>query len=104
MSDHVGRVEEKMQNFNTEEKEQILQSFNDFKKYLADKVELGEKLGLNEEQLAKGAEKVANYLARKEDPHNREQYLLNELWNVGTKEQQHQLAHMLVNLVKKENE
>ncbi|RLQ97151.1 DUF3243 domain-containing protein [Falsibacillus albus] len=102
MSNHLGKVEEKLKHVDGEEKEQILQSFDDFKQYLADKVELGEKLGLNEEQLAMAAEKIADHLAKREDPKNREEHLLNELWSVGSKEQQHHLAHMLVRLVKAE--
>jgi hypothetical protein len=70
-----------------------------FKSYLGDKVSKGEKLGMNEEQLAKTAQKVADYLAKHEEPRNREENLLHELWKVGNEEQQHHLAHMLVRLV-----
>jgi len=59
-------------------------------------------MGLSEEALAKATEKVAGYLAKHEEPRNREQYLLQELWKSGDKEQQHALSHMLLNLVKNE--
>ncbi|WP_114744233.1 DUF3243 domain-containing protein [Falsibacillus pallidus] len=97
----MNKVEDKLENVDEAKKEQILKSFEEFKSYLSKKVEMGEKLGLNEEQLAVAAEKVAGHLANKEEPRNAEEKLLNELWEVGTKEQQHHLAHMLVNLVKK---
>jgi hypothetical protein len=61
---------------------------------------LGENLGMNEEQLANSAQKVADYLADKVPPKNSEEHLLKELWKVGTEEEQHNLAHMLVRLVK----
>ncbi|NYE08504.1 hypothetical protein F4694_005352 [Bacillus niacini] len=76
-----------------------LTSFDDFREYLSGKVSLGKKLGMDEEQLANSAEKVADYLAHKEPPKNSEERLLQELWNVGTEEEQHKLAHMLVRLV-----
>ncbi|WP_160719236.1 DUF3243 domain-containing protein [Bacillus sp. USDA818B3_A] len=76
-----------------------LSSFDDFREFLSGKVRLGEKLGLDEEQLANSAQKVANYLAEKQPPKNSEERLLQELWNVGTEEEQHKLAHMLVRLV-----
>ncbi|WP_375164482.1 DUF3243 domain-containing protein [Domibacillus sp.] len=82
-----------------DKKEDILASFDTFKNYLSEKVEKGEKLGMNEEQLAKTAQKVADYLAAHEEPRNREEKLLQELWKVGNEEQQHQLAHLLVRLV-----
>ncbi|MDQ1000507.1 hypothetical protein QFZ28_000907 [Neobacillus niacini] len=76
-----------------------LTSFDDFREYLSGKVNLGKKLGMDEEQLANSAQKVADYLAHKEPPKNTEERLLQELWNVGTEEEQHKLAHMLVRLV-----
>ncbi|MEC1520549.1 DUF3243 domain-containing protein [Neobacillus niacini] len=76
-----------------------LTSFDDFREYLSGKVNLGKKLGMDEEQLANSAQKVADYLAAKESPKNTEERLLQELWKVGTEEEQHKLAHMLVRLV-----
>lgn len=76
-----------------------LTSFDDFREYLSGKVNLGEKLGMDEEQLANSAQKVASYLAEKQSPKNSEERLLQELWKVGTEEEQHKLAHMLVRLV-----
>jgi hypothetical protein len=78
-----------------------LTSFDDFREYLSGKVNLGKSLGMDEEQLANSAQKVADYLAHKESPKNSEERLLQELWSVGTEEEQHKLAHMLVRLVQK---
>jgi len=58
-------------------------------------------MGLSEEKLAKTAELVASYLAKHEDPRNREEKLLMELWNSGSKEDQRTLAHMLLEMVRK---
>lgn len=82
-----------------EKKDDILDNFNRFQMYLKDKVEMGEKMGMDEHQLASAAEKVANYLARNEEPQNREQHLLKELWSVAEEDERHKLAHILVRMV-----
>ncbi|MDN7244918.1 DUF3243 domain-containing protein [Planococcus shenhongbingii] len=97
------KVDEKLKTFDQEKKEDILANFENFKQYLGGKVELGEKMGLSEERLAQITEKVANYLAKNEDPKNREEYVLQQLWSVGEKEERHMLAHMLLRLVKKDS-
>lgn len=94
------KVEEKLKELSEDKKDEILSSFEAFKQYLGDKVEKGEKLGLNEEQLAQAAQKVADYLAQHEAPRNREEKLLQELWIIGNKEEQHMLAHLLVRMVR----
>lgn len=94
------KVEQQLHQMSSEKREEILASFQQFKSYLSDQVSKGEKLGLSEEQLAIATEKVANYLAKHEEPKNREEHLLQELWKAGNKDQQHHLAHMLLNMVK----
>ena len=93
------KVNDKLQNMSSEKKDEILSSFEGFKEYLSDKVEKADKLGLNEEQIAKAAQKVGDFLAAEEEPRNREEKLLQELWKAGNEEEQHKLAHMLVKLV-----
>ncbi|MBF0706878.1 MULTISPECIES: DUF3243 domain-containing protein [Bacillales] len=95
----VNKVDDTLDRMSDDKMDDILSNFEDFKKYLATRVEIGEKLGLSEEALAQAAEKVAGYLAKKEEPKNREEKLLQELWLVGSKEQRHELAHLLVRMV-----
>ncbi|MFP3323977.1 DUF3243 domain-containing protein [Planococcus sp. SIMBA_160] len=97
------KVEEKLSNTDNKKKEQILAEFSTFIDYLGNKVEMGEKMGLSEERLAQLASKVGDYLSKKEEPKNSEEYLLQRLWQVGDKEEQHMLAHMLVKLAKEQN-
>lgn len=94
------KVNNKLQDLTPEQTAEILENFEDFKSYLGDKVAKGEKLGLNEEQLAKAAQVTGDYLAKNESPRNREEKLLQELWKTGTDEEKHMLSHMLVKLVK----
>ncbi len=96
------KVDDTIDRISEDRIDDILSNFEQFKGYLAEKVEVGEKLGLSEERLAQAAEKVADYLAHKEEPKNREEKLLQELWLVGEKEHRHALAHMLVRMVLKE--
>jgi Protein of unknown function (DUF3243) len=95
----AANVEGKLDSMGSEKKEEILSSFDGFKDYLSGKVSMGQKLGMDEEQLANTAQKVGDYLASKEEPRNREEKLLQELWKVGTEEEKHKLSHMLVKLV-----
>lgn len=98
--DMKDKVEKELAKINDETKDEILANFNQFKEYLAEKVELGEKMGLSEEKLAKTTELIANFLAKHEEPRNREEHVLLELWKSGTKEEQHALAHMLLKMVR----
>ena len=99
--DMKSKVQEELSQIDTEKKDEILENFNRFKQYLADKISLGENLGLSDEQLVKTTEHVANYLARNEEPRNREENVLMQLWKVGSKEQQHTLSHLLLEMVRK---
>jgi Protein of unknown function (DUF3243) len=93
------KVNNKLNEIGQDEKDEILSSFDSFKDYLGKKVEAGQRLGMDEEKLAKTAQKVANFLAEHEEPRNREEKLLQELWKSGTEEEQHKLSHMLVKMV-----
>ncbi|MDM5197706.1 DUF3243 domain-containing protein [Fictibacillus enclensis] len=96
---NLNKVDDTVERISDERKDEILHNFEEFKSYLHTRVALGEKLGLDEETLAKAAQKVAEHLAQTEDPRNAEENLLKELWKVGDDQQKHQLAHMLIKLV-----
>jgi len=96
------KVQSELGEINNETKDEILENFNQFKQYLSGKVELGENMGLSEEKLTKTTELVANYLAKHEDPRNREEKVLMELWKSGSKEEQGMLAHMLLEMVRRD--
>ncbi|MCQ6267023.1 DUF3243 domain-containing protein [Fictibacillus sp. WQ 8-8] len=96
---NINKVDDTVGRISDERKDEILRNFSEFKSYLHTRVALGEKLGLDEETLAKAAQKVADHLAETEEPRNAEENLLKELWKAGDENQRHQLAHMLVKLV-----
>ncbi|SDC15839.1 Protein of unknown function [Paenibacillus sp. UNCCL117] len=97
------KLEETMQRLDEGKKEEILRNFDSFIGYLGRRIELAEKLGLNEEQLNALALKVASYLANHEEPRNSEEKLLKELWKVSSKEEQQVLSRALVNLARHTN-
>ncbi|WP_175988528.1 DUF3243 domain-containing protein [Bacillus sp. Marseille-Q1617] len=97
------KVDDTLSRMSEDKKEDILSNFDHFKEYLGNKVSLADKLGMNEEQQAKAAQKVGDYLAAHEEPKNREEKLLYELWKAGNKDEQHMLSHMLVKLVHSES-
>jgi hypothetical protein len=94
----TSKVDDTLDRMDSQQADEILGDFNEFRSYLSKRIQLGKTAGLNEEQLANTAQKVADYLADKVTPRNKEEQLLKELWLVGTEEEQHALAHMLVKL------
>ncbi|RHW37515.1 DUF3243 domain-containing protein [Lysinibacillus yapensis] len=95
----INKVENQLRDLSQEEKDEILESFGNFKSYLSDQVSKGEKLGLSEETLAKATEKVADYLARSEEPRNKEEKVLQELWKSAEGNEKHAIAHALLRMV-----
>lgn len=98
----MDRVTEALDRIEPGQKERILSDFEQFKAYLGKRIQLAQRIGLNEEQLALAAGKIADYLAAYEEPRNSEEKLLLELWRAGNKEERHRLAHMLVKMVQQE--
>ena len=86
-----------------DKKDEIMENYESFKDYLGDQVRRGEKLGLGEEGLTIGAKRVADYLAQHEEPRNREEKVLNEMWNVASKDEREHMAHVLVKLANQTN-
>jgi hypothetical protein len=97
----VNKVDDVLDRISKGRKDGILSDFESFQNYLSARINLGKAIGLSDEQLARTAEKIAGYLSENEEPRNREEKLLQELWKVGTKEEQHSLSHLLVKLAQK---
>ncbi|WP_322905876.1 DUF3243 domain-containing protein [Paenibacillus campi] len=94
------KVEPVIDRMSDERKKQILDDFEHFRSYLGKRIHMAESIGLGEESIAKVAQKIADYLAKHEEPQNNEEQLLYELWKVGDEEERHKLAHLLVKMVK----
>ncbi|HEY2494589.1 MAG TPA: DUF3243 domain-containing protein [Paenibacillus sp.] len=94
----MNKVDDTLDRISDSRVNSILSDFEVFQSYLSKRIRLAESIGLNDEQLARTAEKIAEYLSENEAPRNREEKLLQELWKVGTEEERHKLSHMLVKL------
>lgn len=92
MSEELNKITDKISELTPEQKEEILNNFSDFKSYLQDQLAKGQKLGLSDDLLAKGAKFVADHLAKNEEPKNREQKVLQELWKVAEEDEKKTLA------------
>jgi uncharacterized protein with von Willebrand factor type A (vWA) domain len=76
----------------------VLKSFDQWKQFLADRVEQAEKVGMSEETISKLAFQIGEYLTTKVDPENNEERVLKELWDVGNVEERKTLARLMVKL------
>ncbi|WP_147804382.1 DUF3243 family protein [Alkalicoccus halolimnae] len=98
------QAEQGVENVSEDKKQEILEGFQGFLNYLNKQVNRGEKMGLEEEQLAKGAERVAEYLKNHEEPRNSEEKLLQELWKAADEEEKRPIARALVRLSKEQSD
>ncbi|MER1958772.1 MAG: DUF3243 family protein [Solibacillus sp.] len=99
MSEELNQVDQKLKDLSPEEKDRILNNFNQFKSYLNEQLSKGKRLGLSDEFLAKGAKFVADHLAKNEEPRNSEQKLLQEMWKVSDDEAKKHIALALVKMI-----
>jgi hypothetical protein len=81
------------------EHSEILSNWHKWKATLAQAVNIGEAVGLEENTIDKIAYKVGNTLSAVVDPENREQRLLQELWRAGNDEDRKVLAKLIVKMV-----
>lgn len=79
----------------------VYSDWDNWKKTLGGAVNIGKKVGMEEETIVNMGTRVANFLNRV-DPENPQQRLLKELWEVGDEEEQQNLASMIVKMVQKE--
>lgn len=78
---------------------EALQSFEQWKEFLAQNVKVAQSAGASQESIAESAKRIGDYLAQEVNPANREQRLLAELWKVGDDSQRQALASMITKLV-----
>lgn len=104
-SEDPKKADKEIQKMDQEDKNEILEHFSTFKDYLGDQVRKGEKLNLSEKGLAQGAKRVSDYLNKHEEPKNREEKVLHELWNeTENDEEKDTFARLLVRLAQQTNE
>lgn len=80
---------------------EIEMEWHQWKKLLSRIINTAEFAGLSGERVNDLAYRVGDFLAKKIDPGNREQRLLNELWKEATEDERKVLASLVVRLAKK---
>lgn len=77
----------------------VLESFDQWKQFLSQRVNEAKSAGASETTIANAAAGIGHFLADKVDPRNREQRLLKELWDAGSADEQKALASMITKMV-----
>lgn len=76
-----------------------IEDWGKWKKALSSAVKIGQAVGMSDKTIDKIGFRVGNILAAAVDPENREERLLQQLWEVGDDEDRKSLAKMIVKLV-----
>ncbi|WP_020615218.1 DUF3243 domain-containing protein [Paenibacillus daejeonensis] len=77
----------------------VLNNFDTWKHFLADRVEQAKKIGLSEEAISNLAYEIGSFLDERVDPKNDEQRALKEIWDVGDENERKTIARLMVKLV-----
>jgi Protein of unknown function (DUF3243) len=77
----------------------VLDSFEQWKSFLGERLEQAQQQGMNREAISDIAYQIGDYLARQVDPKNPEERVLADLWNVADEQEQHAIANAMVKLV-----
>lgn len=77
----------------------VLHDFDEWKKFLAERVSQAKSLGMDENTIHDLAYEIGDYLAQDVDPKNEQQRVLKELWDVADENQQRVMAELMVKLV-----
>lgn len=77
----------------------VLETFDKWKSFLADRVDQAKKAGMSEETISKLAFQIGEFLDENVDPKNGEERLLKELWDVGSDDERRTIARLMVKYV-----
>lgn len=78
----------------------ILNNFETWKDFLANRLQDAEAQGLKEDTIQKLAHEVGDYLAENVSAKNPEEEVLKELWNAASEEEQQAIANSMIKLIK----
>ncbi|TJY43124.1 DUF3243 domain-containing protein [Cohnella pontilimi] len=76
----------------------VLNNFENWKKFLGDRVAAAKRLGMDEQAMTKLAYEIGEYLDQRVDPKNEEQRVLKELWDAGDEAERKTMAHLMIKL------
>jgi hypothetical protein len=79
----------------------VLQTFDKWKEFLAERVNAAQAAGMSDEMISKLAYQIGGFLDDKVDPENGEERLLKEIWDVASEDERKTMARLMVKLVDK---
>ncbi|HEX6923744.1 MAG TPA: DUF3243 domain-containing protein [Bacillales bacterium] len=77
----------------------VLDSFDDWKKFLGDRLQRAENKGMDQDKIANMATEIGGYLQDHVDPKNGEERVLSDLWKSASDDEKHALASSMVKMV-----
>ncbi|MFT8321216.1 MAG: DUF3243 domain-containing protein [Bacillus sp. (in: firmicutes)] len=77
----------------------ILESWDQWKDFLADRLHHAQNEGMNDQVIGDLAFQIGDYLSNQVEPKNEQERMLSDLWSVASKEEQHAIANMMLKLV-----
>ena len=77
----------------------VLDDFSNWKDFLANKVDQAKDFGMKNETMTSVAQHVGDYLSEHVEPENKEERMLQELWNAASPEEQEAIASTMIKLV-----
>ncbi len=80
---------------------ELTDSFQQFERELADKLQHAHAMGLSKEHIDNTAKRIADWLMKEVQPRSPEQVLLKQMWQNGTDEERHAMSSVLHKLIEK---
>jgi hypothetical protein len=79
----------------------VLNNFDTWKKFLGNRVAAAKNMGIGEDEIAKLAYEIGQFLEQKIDPENREERALKELWDAGNDAERQTMASLMVKVAER---
>lgn len=80
---------------------ETLENWDKWKEALGKAVDIGETVGMSNKTINNIAEKLGTFLSNNVNPHNDEERLLKELWDVAAEDDRKILAKLIVKITDK---
>lgn len=80
----------------------MVERFSDWDKWkntIRQAVDIGHKIGFEDETIIKIGNKIGDLLEWKADPENREQRVIKEMWDIANEDEQKTLTRLIVKMV-----
>ena len=76
----------------------VLKNYDNWKKFLGDRVKNAKNIGMSEETISKLAYEIGSFLDERVDPQNTQERTIKELWDVGDEQDRKTIARLMVKL------